>query len=380
MRPRLRAHPALLTIAAVAALMAPLATSNTNLPWFLCEFRGDLYNAGHAIIDGNNPYQAAYVAHVAAVKRAGGRPKTNFIVPVYPAFALIASVPFALLPFHLASMLYLLFSIAALMVALRLLEVTDIRCLGLMIASVPVLMGLIDGAVTPLLVLGVAAAWRYRDHVWRLASPVAVVVAAKVFLCPLMVWMFITRRLRSLVVALGLVVALIFAAWAVIGFAGLTTYPRMLQDLTYVEESVGVSFVAVLHAAGLSTGVAHVLALAATGGLLAAAWAVFREPDGEKRAFGLAVMAALTASPIAWANYVALVFVPIALVSPRLSALWLVPLIAYLAPETQTHGNLLEMLPYLGIELIVTARLLWTKPLRMPQVTAREVPAPHAAA
>jgi hypothetical protein len=187
--------------------------------------------------------------------------------------------------------------------------------------------------------------------------------------------MFITRRLRSLVVALGLVVALIFAAWAVIGFAGLTTYPRMLQDLTYVEEGVGVSFVAVLHAAGLSTGAAHALALATTGGLLAAAWAVFRTPDGEKRAFGLAIMAALAASPIAWANYVALVFVPIALVSPRLSALWFVPLIAYLAPETQTHGNLLEMLPYLAVEAIVIARLLWTRPVRLMPAMAPTQPA-----
>jgi hypothetical protein len=38
------------------------------------------------------------------------------------------------------------------------------------------------------------------------------------------------------------------------------------------------------------------------------------------------VMAALTASPIVWDHYLVLLFVPIALMSPSYSKLWLVPL------------------------------------------------------
>jgi len=76
-----------------------------------------------------------------------------------------------------------------------------------------------------------------------------------------------------------------------------------------------------------------------------------------RRSFGLAVMAGIAASPIVWPHYLTLVFVPIALLSPRFSALWLVPLLAYLAPTELTGGQLANMLPYLAIELIVFVSL-----------------------
>src|SRR5262249_5046609 len=41
----------------------------------------------------------------------------------------------------------------------------------------------------------------------------------------------------------------------------------------------------------------------------------------------LAIAAALAASPIVWVHYFLLLLVPLALTQPRLSALWLVPLL-----------------------------------------------------
>jgi hypothetical protein len=57
-----------------------------------------------------------------------------------------------------------------------------------------------------------------------------------------------------------------------------------------------------------------------------------------------------------------LAYIPIALLSPGFSWLWLVPLLAYVAPQTQTHGHLAEMIPYLVIELVVIARTVLASP------------------
>jgi hypothetical protein len=86
------------------------------------------------------------------------------------------------------------------------------------------------------------------------------------------------------------------------------------------------------------------------------------KPDGEKRAFGLVVAAALTSSPLVWPHYLTLIFVPIALLAPTLGWLWLVPLIAYLAPVAQTDGDVWKMLPYVAIELVIVGALcLWER-------------------
>jgi hypothetical protein len=101
-----------------------------------------------------------------------------------------------------------------------------------------------------------------------------------------------------------------------------------------------------------------VLSLGLAAVLLGVAWRVAPEPDGDRRAFGLAVVAALAASPIVWPHYLVLMFVPIALTSSRLSAVWFVPLLAWLAPTEETHGHLWEILPYWSIEAAVTFALL----------------------
>jgi hypothetical protein len=56
--------------------------------------------------------------------------------------------------------------------------------------------------------------------------------------------------------------------------------------------------------------------------LCVAAW-LARRGDGDRRVFALAVAAAVVASPIVWANYAALLFVPIAITWPRIAPAWL---------------------------------------------------------
>jgi Glycosyltransferase family 87 len=369
----------------IGVLVAVLATAVTlpfligdfNHAWFLGDFRGGLYNAAYDLLHGRNPYYGdSYVEHLAAMQREGRHPAADFSVPVYPAPAVLATVPFALVPVPLACLLYLFLSIGSIVTALRLLGVRDIKCVAAVFLSIPVLHALILGSIEPLFILAATMAWRWRDRLLRAAVIVASLVATKLFAWPLLLWMLVTRRLRiaavtALISALGILIA-----WAIMGFAGLADYPRLLRDLTYLEGAAGISFVAVLHLAGIGATAAQLLSVGLAGLLLAVARAVWRQADGERRAFGLAVMATVIASPIVWPHYIALVFVPIALLSPSFSVLWLVPLIGYAAPQTQTHGQLMAMLPYVLIQGLVIWRLCAP---RSRQAAQSPVPAGSAA-
>ena len=101
------------------------------------------------------------------------------------------------------------------------------------------------------------------------------------------------------------------------------------------------------------------MALLLAGGLLIAAWRIARRPDGDRRAYGIAIIAALVGSPMVWPHYLALLFVPIALVSPTLSWLWLTPLLAY--PVAQTTGRPWVIPLYLAIVAAPLVRL-WPWP------------------
>ncbi len=151
------------------------------------------------------------------------------------------------------------------------------------------------------------------------------------------------------------------------------SYPAMLSHLSTVEGDGGVSVRSIGFALGVSHTVSDAFAYAITAGLLGLAIAVLRRRQGEARAFGLTVMAGLTASPVVWPHYLILAFVPIALLTPSLSVLWLVPLLAYLAPVAQTSGNFALIGPYLVIELIVIGALAGGWPSGRARLQTRAV-------
>ncbi len=190
-------------------------------------------------------------------------------------------------------------------------------------------------------------------------------IALKLFLRPLGAFLLITKRFRTAAVAAALIVVAGLLAWAVIGFAGIGAYPRMVNDVSAVEGAAGVSYVSLGLAFGVSRTISDVGALVITAALLGLALILLRRPGGERRAFGLAVVASLASSPVVWPHYLALLFVPIALVSLTFSPLWLVPLLGYLAPSDLTHGDVWRILPYVAIEVITVAALYaWPVPGR----------------
>jgi hypothetical protein len=269
----------------------------------------------------------------------------------------LAALPLSLLPYHLAGLLFTALSVAALILALRILGVRDWRCFALAFTSWPVLLGLRLGSLGPLLVLGLATAWRHRNRLLAPAAACASVIAAKLFPWLLLGWLVLTRRFRLLGATIVAGASLVCVAWAAIGFAGLSAYPRMLSNLAFVEAPTGVSPVSALLAAASPWRIAVFLALAAALVLMVYAGLLARRFDGDQRAFGIAITAALIASPVVWPHYLILLFVPIALISPRLSAIWYVPLLAWIAPIAQTRGHVWMMVPYLGIVAIVLYRL-----------------------
>lgn len=320
---------------------------------FLFDFHGDLYSAGRAILHGHDPYRAAFLSRLAAIAGAGGHPSTTFAVPVYPAPALIASVPLALLPYHVAGVLFTLLAVGAFCLGLRLLGVRDWRCYGIAFLSWPLLHSLRLGQVNEFLVLAAGVAWRWRAGILRPAAALAAGVVAKLLLWPLAVFFVFTRRWRAVGMAALLAVIAVVACWAVIGFDGFTGYPKMLSNLSSVEGAAGVSFRSLAAAVGLGHGWGDGAAVVLTVGLLVLSWLCIRRLDDERRAFGLAVLAGLTSSTLVWPHYLTLLFIPIALLAPTFGPLWAVPLLAYLAPVELTHRHLGDILPYLAIELIV---------------------------
>jgi hypothetical protein len=298
----------------------------------LYDFQGGLYDAGRAVLHGRSPYQPGFLAHQAAIMRAGGiavgeTAAHPFSVPVYPALANALVAPLSLLPFWAAGVLFSLATVAAMITGMWLLGVTDRRCLLLTLVSWPFTFGFFLGAVGPFLVLGAGVAWRWRERLWAPALAIATLIAVKVFPWTLGVWLLITRRYRAAAVAAMFGIVLTLAAWALIGFQDLAQYPRMLSEVSSLQENRAVSVAGVLVLAGVGSGAANVVVIAAGLAILALARRLASGPDGDRRAFGLAILAALTATPIVWQHYMVLLFVPIALMSPGYSRVWLLPIL-----------------------------------------------------
>ena len=343
--------------------LAPALVVLAVLAWtyggttFLSDFHGDLYSAGTAILSGRDPYRLGFLNHLAALARSGAHPDTSFAVPVYPAPDLLAAVPLALLPYHVAGILFTLLGVAAFCLGLWLLGVRDWRCYGAAFLSWPLVHTLRLGQVNELLVLAAAVAWRWRPRSLVCGCALAAAVLAKLFLWPLGLFLVLTRRWRALAIGVAAGLLCLIGAWAMLGFAGLASYPRMLSDLSAVEGTAGISLLSLGTAAGLAPGLATVVSLLITLGLIALAWLSLSLQDDERSAFGLLVMAGLSSSSLVWPHYLTLLFIPIALLSPRLGPLWLAPLLSYLAPVELTHGEVWQILPYVGIEALVTLAL-----------------------
>ena len=274
---------------------------------------------------------------------------------VYPPAAAVAFAPLAFIPAELARLLMLLGGLACILGALRLLGVADWRCYGVAAMSAPVVNSLALGALSSFLLFGTALVWRYRDRVGVAAPAAALTTIAKLFLWPLLVWLAATRRVRAVAWSFAAAVVAIIGGWAIVDFAGFRTYPRMLRILTDLEGGVSYGPLALLH---LSSSARTVVSIAVALGVIAAVYAAARSSDGDRRAFAVAAIGALVATPILWLHYLVLLFVPLALYRPRLSAVWFVPLVLWAVPSTNSHGITWHILLATGVVAVVSIATL----------------------
>jgi hypothetical protein len=259
-------------------------------------------------------------------------------------YAYPPALAFLVAPLHwlgagAATVIWTVVSLAATAAALWLLGLRDWRCYAL-VAVYPITRSAVDlGTIGPLLLLAVALAWHYRDHIAAGGAAAGAAVALKLFLWPLGVWLVLTRRVRAALATLCFAVLFVLVPWAVLGFDGLGRYPGLLRHLAGDEATSSYSLVAIGVRLHLSEAVATVLSLVVAGGFIAAAaWISRDERRGPRErdvvTLTLVLAAALAASPIVWVHYFLLLLVPLALTRPRLSPLWFVPLAYYPLGET----------------------------------------------
>jgi hypothetical protein len=277
-----------------------------------------MWKAGHDIVTGHSPYPF-----------------------VYPAPAAFLMVPFGLLPWTLAVVAFTLVLIGSLVLALRLLHVTDWRCYAAALACMPMTSSITIGTLSQLLLLAAAAAWRYRNRRLWVAAALVGAVATKIFLWPLFFWLVATRRFRTAALTVGLGIATVFGSWAILGFDGLREYPHRISRVAGLEQDRSYSPFSLARSLGMSTTAAQVMVALLAVAAIAAIVLLARSRDGDRRAFVAAVGAGLVLSPIVWPHYLVILFAPIALYRQRLSAAWILPLFFWLLRSPESHGSAL---------------------------------------
>jgi len=300
---------------------------------FAFDFR-TFWQAARLVMHGHSPYpSASFVAH----SHPANGDYEYFVYP--PPFAL-AVVPLAVLPFAAAAAIWTTLLLACLLGSLAVLGVRDWRCYGLVLATVPALSAVRLGAVTPLLMLLAACAWRYRNEPLKVGAAVGGAIVLKLFLWPLVLWLLVTRRTRAAVVAAGGAVVASALAWAALRLDGLREYPTLLRTLAHIEGRESYSLVALADRLHLSHPSTTWIVLAIPIALLLVTACLTRAPGvRDDAAFVTAIGLALVLTPIVWLNYFALLAVPLAVRRPRLSFDWLLLLLFWATPSPEPKAH-----------------------------------------
>ena len=208
---------------------------------FATDFRYAFWPAGRHVLDGTSPF-----SHVIDFYR---------LPFVYPAPAALLFAPFGALPRPLAEALFTALLAAALVLTLRLCRVRDPRCYVLAFLWAPVFSALQTANLTLLLALGLAALWRLERRALPTAVVAACLVALKIFLWPVIVWLAVRRGVRTALTSVLLTAAITLASWGVIGFAGFRDYPHLMRLISREEAPRSYSLVALIMRLGLGQGV-----------------------------------------------------------------------------------------------------------------------------
>lgn len=269
------------------------------------DFHHELYPEAKLLLHGHNPFPSPD-------DEIGG---ANLVWP--PVAAYLVS-PLTLLPASVADVVMVILGLACFAVSLWLVGVRDWRIYGV-VALWPQFVGEMRVShLTPVIMLLVAAAWRWRDTRGAPGVLIGLAVAIKFFVWPVGLWLTATRRVADAAIAAAVAA---FSLLLVLPFTGLHDYVDSLTRLGRVFDQDSYNVYGLLVQAGASDLVARVAMLVVGGLLLGATW--------RYRSLALALAAAFALSPIVWLDYFTLAALPLALARPRLSAIWFVPLLTW---------------------------------------------------
>jgi alpha-1,2-mannosyltransferase len=249
-------------------------------------------------------------------------------------------IPFSLLPFTPSGILFGLLMIASVPVALRIIGVRDYRCYGIALLSAPLANAVAVGAISPMLVVGVALLWRYRDRALVAAAAAAAIIMLKLFLWPFLFWLAFTRRWKAALISVALMALVTIGSWAMLGFASFRDYPHILNILTHLLEGKGYSLVALGLSLGAGTGFSRALPWIVGGAAIGLIALRGRTAGADRWTFVVAMGAAFALSPIVWLHYFVLLYIPIGIARPRLSWLWALPLALWVCRGQSVDGAL----------------------------------------
>lgn len=314
---------------------------NVGLHLWGFDYHGGLWQGGRDILHGHNPYPTPTPERLLI-------PGNAMITP--PLLALV-NLPLALLPLIPAVLLWNAVQVLALAAALYLCGVRDWRGYVLAGASFPFVATLTLGQPEGLFALALALVWRYRDR-WQGGVMLGVLIAAKLFPFPLVLWFLLTRRYRNATTSVAVAACALGASWAAIGFNGMSGYPHLLSADADAFAARSHAILSVLVREGLTVHAARplagVLALALSALLLA------RARGSDTGMFAALVVAGLLLSPIMWMHYLVLLLVPLAVAHPRPNRWWLVYCLFWLSP-TEDKSSMLQLLLVLAVACVTGA-------------------------
>jgi hypothetical protein len=322
-------------VALVALLLVPLQ----KLAWAFEEdtlaydFRQAFLPAAERLLDGDSPYPGLG----------------------YPPLVAFVSAPFALLPSP--ELLAAIAVAACLPASLWLLGVRDWRCYVVSFLWIATFNAIQTANVTLPLLLAASVCWRWRERTSVTSVAGGLAVATKLIAWPLTVWLAATRRWTAAIGTLAVAAGVTLALWSVLGFSGFTAFPASLDRLQDEQGDRGYTFQALALDAGLPEGVGLLAALAVLLSVLALV-VVYAQRGDETRSFACAAVGLIVASPIIWLHSFVLLVAPVALLRPRLSAVWFLPAtLAFVSPGTG-NGTAWQTLVTVSVAALVVVVVL----------------------
>ncbi len=296
------------------------------------DFHNEIYPEAKELLAGENPFPGPD----ADLTRGSNH--------IWPPLVGYAATPLTLLAPRAADVAIVALGLAAFLAALWIVGVRDWRVYGASILWAPVIGEMRTAHVTLILCLLVAVAWRFRDRMPVPGLTVGVAIGLKFFLWPLVLWLGATRRWRDAAISSLLAATTLLL---LLPFISIAEYARILRRLGAAFDQDGFSPYGLLMQADAPDRVARVVALAIGLAVLVLAWRL--------RSFVLFLAAALLLSPIVWLDYYAVLAIPLAVVRPRLSIAWLLPILTWGVPSSGAGaGDVATSLRVLAIFTVVT--------------------------